>query len=188
MIVVSRCATPAAARTALQVNQIDAAIIDIKVHGEFTFKLMTEAMSLHPRLRIVCITGYDDDAFIERAFAAGALGFALKSDPPKELMCALTTVMLGERYVSPSLLTRFSTLVDGDEAPVVTTRLTSLTPREREVLTLVSGGKSAKEISRLLNISAWTVTNHKANIMTKLGIRNQVGLTRFAVSTGLVSL
>lgn len=186
--VVGRCATAASALAAVKSRELDAAILDIKVGGEFTFGLMAEALRLRPGLKVVCITGFDDDALIERAFQSGALGFALKSDPPDELLAALRSVLAGRRYLSPTLLARFPQLARDQGAPVVTTRLARLTPREREVLALVSAGKSAKEISRLLNISAWTVTNHKANIMAKLDIHNQVGLTRFAVSTGLVTL
>lgn len=185
--VVARASSASEAMAAVKTSALDVAILDLKVRGEFTFGLIGEILQLKPELKVVCITGFDDDALIERAFQAGASGFALKSDAPEELSVALRRVMAGHRYVSPGLLTRFPRLGgDGDE-PIVTTRLGLLTPRERQVLKLVSAGKSAKEISSELKISAWTVTNHKSNIMAKLDIHNQVGLARFAVSTGLAA-
>lgn len=186
--VVARCGTAESAREAFDTLTPEVAIVDIKVNGQFTFELMAEVLRTAPELRVIFITGFDDDAFIERAFQLGALGFVLKSDPPDELARAISIVRAGRRYVSPTLLSRFPDLERDDASPIVTTRLATLTPREREILKLVSSGKSAKEISQILKISTWTVTNHKANIMAKLDIHNQVGLTRFAVSTGLVSL
>lgn len=186
--VVARCETPDQATAALTTTPPDVAIVDVKVQGGFSFEFVTAAKKLLPELRLVFITGHEDDVFIEKAFQAGALGYVLKSEPLTEVGNAVRSAVMGARYLSEEVRKRVSVDDDEPNGSQVQTRLSLLTRREREVLHHVSQGRSAKEISEILKISTWTVTNHKANIMAKLDIHNQVGLTRFAVSTGLADL
>jgi DNA-binding NarL/FixJ family response regulator len=184
MSVVARCATPDAARHELEAAAPDVAIVDVKLQAVLTFDLVAEAKAARPDLGLVFITGHEDDLYIERAFQSGAHAYVLKSEPLTEVAEAVRHAARGERYLSPETRRRFPQLSRAG-AETVQTRLSLLTKREREILHHVSQGRSAKEISEILKISTWTVTNHKANIMAKLDIHNQVGLTRFAVSTGL---
>ena len=188
LTVVARCATASEAMAALEACRPQVAVVDIKLEGGYTFDFVAEALIRDPTLKLVFITGHDDDLFVEKAFQSGALAYVLKSEPLTELVTAVRSAMIGERYVSAQTLKRFPQLGDVSQNEPVQTRLSLLTKREREILHHVSQGRSAKEISELLKISTWTVTNHKANIMAKLDIHNQVGLTRFAVSTGLAHL
>jgi two-component system response regulator NreC len=188
LTVVARCATAAEAMAALEAYAPQVAVVDIKLEGGYTFDFGAEALRRDPALKLVFITGHDDDLFVEKAFQSGALAYVLKSEPLTELVAAVHSAMNSERFVSPQTLKRFPQLGDPSQNEPVQTRLSLLTKREREILHHVSQGRSAKEISEILKISTWTVTNHKANIMAKLDIHNQVGLTRFAVSTGLAHL
>jgi DNA-binding NarL/FixJ family response regulator len=185
LVVSARCATASEALEAVKTVKPQVAVVDVKVQSGFSFDFVEKALKDYPGLKFIFITGHDDDLFVERAFEVGALGFVLKSESLDQLVKAVRQVAEGERYVSEETLKRFPSLAKGDGS--VSTRLSMLTPREREILKYVSQGLSAKEISSKLNISTWTVTNHKANIMAKLDIHNQVGLTRFAVSTGLIN-
>jgi two-component system nitrate/nitrite response regulator NarL len=186
--VVGRYVDTESALASLAAAAPDVAIVDVKVHGSFGFAFAEGALAQMPALRVIFMSGHDDDAFVERAFELGASAYLLKTDAMEELTAAVEHVLRGQRYVSSEILGRFPRIDLAPEDAAIPTRLALLTPREREVLRAVSEGKSVKEISRLLNISAWTVTNHKANIMAKLDIHNQVGLTRFAMSTGLLEL
>ncbi len=186
--VVARCESAEQAMAALKTTSPDVAIVDVKVQGGFSFEFVQAAKKLLPDLKLVFITGHEDDVFIEKAFQAGALGYVLKNEPLTEVSTAVRSAMKGKRYLSCEVLKRVSVDEGEDVGNQVQTRLSMLTRREREVLHYVSQGSSAKEISEILKISTWTVTNHKANIMAKLDIHNQVGLTRFAVSTGLADL
>ena len=184
--IVARAENPTEALALLKSTSPDVAIVDVKVQGGFSFEFVRSAVAHLPDLKLVFITGHEDDVFIEQAFQAGALGYVLKSEPLSEVSAAVRAAVKGERYLSPEVKKLVS--MDQGDKTTFQTRLSLLTKREREVLHHVSQGKSAKEISELLKISTWTVTNHKANIMAKLDIHNQVGLTRFAVSTGLADL
>jgi two-component system response regulator NreC len=188
LTVVARCETTEQAAAVLRATLPDVAIVDVKVQGGFSFEFVNHAKKVLPELKIVFITGHDDDLFIEKAFQAGALGYVLKSEPLTEVGAAVFAAVKGERYLSAAVKKRVSVAEGEGSGNQVQTRLSMLTRREREVLHYVSQGRSAKEISEILKISTWTVTNHKANIMAKLDIHNQVGLTRFAVSTGLADL
>ena len=187
MSVVARCATPEAARRELAAAEPDVAIVDVKLQSSLTFELVAEAKALRPELGLVFITGHEDDVYLERAFQSGAHAYVLKSEPLAEIVEAVRHAVRGERYLSAETRLRFPQLsrAGAETGDAVQTRLSLLTKREREILHHVSQGRSAKEISEILKISTWTVSNHKANIMAKLDIHNQVGLTRFAVSTGL---
>ena len=119
-----------------------------------------------------------------RSLRAGAAGYLLKDAATGELELALRSVMRGESWLSPAVSRQvvegYVHRTGGDAAPEV------LTARQREVLRLVAGGKSTKEIAFLLNLSVKTVETHRAQIMDRLGIRDVAGLVRYALRTGLV--
>ncbi len=184
--IVARCDGSDEALVRMRESSPEIAIVDVKVKGGFSFDFVDKALIERPGMKFVFITGHDDDLFIEKAFQSGALGYVLKSEPLSEVVAAARAAVRGERYLSPEVQGRVT--LEGGEKDGVKTRLSLLTRREREVLHYVSQGRSAKEISEILKISTWTVTNHKANIMAKLDIHNQVGLTRFAVETGIADL
>ena len=140
-----------------------------------------------PRTKIVFLTMHEDPGLLRRAFRAGASGYVLKRSPVGELAAAVWEVLAGHSYISPSMsqvcgipLTAF---VDGRGA-----RNETLTPRQREVLTLVAEGKSLKEIAATLDISVKGAEFHKYRIMKILGLRTTAELTCYAVKHGLVSL
>ena len=119
---------------------------------------------------------------------AGVSGYLSKDCSVKELTRAIRTVMRNQVYVSPNI----ATIVVKDyikNLPVsVPTAAPTLSSREREVLQLLSEGKSTKEISLILNLSMKTVASHRFQIMEKLGIHNIAELTKFAVREGLTDL
>jgi DNA-binding NarL/FixJ family response regulator len=117
---------------------------------------------------------------------SGARGYVLKGASPEELAKAIETVTGGECYFSPEIARlAINRVVQGNgEGPDPE----DLTDREREVLILVAGGLSNKEVSTHLDIGVRTVETHRERIMRKLGIHNVAGLTRFALAKGLVTL
>jgi DNA-binding NarL/FixJ family response regulator len=121
------------------------------------------------------------DAHVTQAINAGANAYVLKDDSFEDLVGAVRAVLRGESYMSrnvPALSSRGGAGVED--------RYASLTPREREVLHLVAEGLTSDEIAERLSLSVRTVETHRANIMAKLGIRNQTRLVHFAIQRGLV--
>lgn len=155
-------------------------VTDIKVHGELCLNDVKQLRHDIPKLLVVGITGIDDREILRKVLAAQFDGLVFKHELTDELLQAIACAAGGNSYYSPEV----SDLISDLGRCVEANSLEKLTPREREVLQLVSTGLSAKKIAEILHISVWTVTNHKANIMGKLGIHSQVGLTRFAISTG----
>jgi DNA-binding NarL/FixJ family response regulator len=192
-VVVAHCTKASEILAILNRERPDIFISDIKMPGANIFEIVKQAKTAVPTLKVLFLSGHDDDIFIERAFSAGASGFVSKTDSSEDIYMAIQTVSAGGRYISSDIKAKLivpdthEALSVSDSSPKVSTRLSILTAREREILKHVSMGMSAREISQELKISTWTVTNHKANIMAKLGVHNQVGLTRFAVSTGIAN-
>src|SRR5260370_13525225 len=139
----------------------------------------------HPGVRVVILSMHAGEEYVLQAMRAGAVGYLLKDAATGELELALRSVMRGESWFSPAVSRQvvegYVQRVGGEAAVDV------LTPRQREVLKLVAGGKSTKEIAFDLNLSVKTVETHRAQIMERLGIRDVAGLVRYALKTGLVS-
>jgi DNA-binding NarL/FixJ family response regulator len=126
-----------------------------------------------------------DVAYARRALEAGALGFVLKHSAPAELVLALRAALQGRTFVAPDLAAELMRTAKGDPGrgadPVA-----ALSPRQREILQLLAGGKSAKEIALALDLSARTVEDHKYRMMESLGIENSAELIHFAIKHGIV--
>lgn len=131
--------------------------------------------------RIIFLTMHDDAALLSEAFRCGASGYVLKQAAGEELVNAIKDVAQGKRYVSPLL----------NDLPSDPLRLhpqkTSVTPRQREVLELISRGLTMKEIASQLNISTRTAETHKYEMMQTLGVQTTAELIKYSLRLGLIS-
>ena len=152
----------------------DVLMSDIAVPGLSGLEVVKRLRDAGSTVRIVMLSMYHDPEWVKRAMDAGANGYLVKGTGVRDLLNAVRTVADGETFLSPSA-TRAA-------------RTEELTGREREVLTLLAEGHTSKEIGGVLGISSRTVEHHRARLMTKLGINDVAGLTRYAVRTGLVDL
>jgi len=143
-------------------------------------------------LRIIILTTFDLDQYVYAALTAGASGFLLKDVTPEHLIAAVQLVRTGDALLAPSITRR---LVE-TFAPAMSARgqadadsghagLSTLTPRELEVLRLIARGMSNAEIAATLTLSEATVKTHVARILTKLGLRDRVQAVVLAYETGL---
>jgi DNA-binding NarL/FixJ family response regulator len=134
------------------------------------------------------LTMHRDKEYLYLALSAGAKGYLLKEDAPKELYSAIAQVRQGKTYISPY----FSDQIVNDVVQIakgntkVIFEADSLTSREREVLKLIAEGKSSKEIASLLFISVFTVNNHRASVMEKLNLKKATDLVKYAIRKGYV--
>ncbi|MGW2713914.1 response regulator [Streptomyces sp. NPDC001356] len=164
----------------------DLAVLDIAMPRMTGLQAARELAVLKPGLRILMLTMHDNEQYFFQALKAGASGYVLKSVADRDLVAACRAAMRDEPFLYPGAVTALiRNYLDrarrGEEAPEQV-----LTPREEEVLKLVAEGHSSKEIAELLFISVKTVQRHRANLLQKLGLRDRLELTRYAIRVGLV--
>jgi DNA-binding NarL/FixJ family response regulator len=139
----------------------------------------------NPDIKVVFLTMHQNAAYARRALEAGALGFVLKHSAPAELVMAIQAAMKGKTFISPSLAGEVLQVVQKGQ----TTELAeSITPRQREILQLLAGGQSAKEIAETLAISARTVEFHKYQMMEAHGLHSSAELVHLAIKHGIVTI
>ncbi len=144
---------------------------------------------LVPDSKLIFVTMHATPTYVTQAFEAGAAGYLVKQSAAEELRRAIEAVRRGQHYLTP-LVTKdtMEATLHPSQGPVYKRSVTSLTPRQREVLQLIAEGKSTKSIASLLHISVKTVEFHRTRLMEELNLHSAAELTRYAVSEGLVSL
>ena len=144
------------------------------------------AANQFPMTRIVILSMNAGDDFVLQALQSGAAGYLLKNINPAELELAINTVARGGTYLSSVIPTQvIEACLANHGGP--TSSLQKLTPRQREILQLITEGNSTKEIAAKLTISTKTVETHRVDLMNALGINDIAGLTRFAIRMGLIT-
>ncbi|ADK29803.1 response regulator transcription factor [Corynebacterium pseudotuberculosis] len=184
--VIGEVATAEGAIAAAQAGGIDVILMDLRfgpgvegtrlTNGADATAEIKRTMEKSPHVLVV--TNYDTDADILGAIEAGALGYLLKDAPPEELLAAVRSAAEGDSTLSPTVANRLMTRVR--------TPRTSLTPRELEVLKLVAGGSSNRDIGRVLLLSEATVKSHLVHIYDKLGVRSRTSAVAIAREQGVL--
>jgi RNA polymerase sigma factor (sigma-70 family) len=188
--VVAEAATGAEAIDAVRRTRPDVVLMDIRMpvlDGLEATRRILAADADGPR--ILMLTTFDVDEYVYAALAAGASGFLLKDVAPEQLTAAVRLVRSGDALLAPSITRR---LVErfargGQETSAVHRDLSSLTPREREVLQLLARGLSNAELAAAFQLSEATVKTHVARILGKLQLRDRVQAVVVAYETGLVA-
>ena len=165
---------------------VDLAILDIAMPQLTGLQAAREISRVHPAIRILILSMYDNEQYFFEALKSGASGYVLKSVADRDLIEACRAAMRGEPFLYPGAITAL--IRDYLERDRVGDRMPEsiLTPREEQITKLIAEGNSAKDIAESLVISVKTVDRHRANILQKLGMRDRLELTRFAIRTGLV--
>lgn len=164
----------------------DLAILDIAMPRMTGLQTARELTRRRPELRILMLTMYDNEQYFFEALKAGASGYVLKSVADRDLVEACRAAMRGEPFLYPGAVTALirtylDRVRDGEDLPARV-----ITEREEEILKLVAEGHSSKDIAAMLFISAKTVERHRANLLHKLGLRDRLELTRYAIRAGLI--
>jgi DNA-binding NarL/FixJ family response regulator len=174
-----------AVATALR-DDVDLAILDISMPRMTGLHAARELNRRRPEVRILMLSMHDNERYLYEALKAGASGYVVKTVADRDLVEACRAALRGESFLYPgamSVLVRDYLHRVRNDQPV---REDPLTPRELEVVKLIGEGHSSKEIAETLVISEKTVERHRANILEKLGMRDRVDLTRYAIRRGLV--
>ncbi|MGH2957105.1 MAG: response regulator [Solirubrobacterales bacterium] len=167
-------------------EEIDLAVLDVSMPRLTGLQVAGELHQRRPELRTLMLSVHDNEQYFFEALKAGASGYVLKSAANRDLIDACRAAMRGEPFIYPaaaSALVRdyLDRASRGEETPT-----DPLTPRELEVTKLIAEGLTSEEVAQTLVIAKNTVDRHRDNILEKLGMRNRVELTRYAIKRGLV--
>jgi DNA-binding NarL/FixJ family response regulator len=166
-------------------EDVDLAVLDVTMPRLTGIQAARELSRRRPELRLLILSMHDNERYFFEALRAGASGYVLKSVADRDLVEACRAVMRGEPFLYPGAVTalirdHLERARDGEAVPA-----DPLTPRESEIVKLIAEGHTSREIAELLVISEKTVDRHRANVLEKLGMRDRVDLTRYAIRRGL---
>jgi DNA-binding NarL/FixJ family response regulator len=141
-----------------------------------------------PSAKVLILSAYTDDSYIEHAIKAGAAGYLMKETIGNDLLRAIREVASGNAFFSPPVARRLLKPWQGKtpKSDLAKTKATQLTSRQTEVLQLIAEGHATKQIAGMLTLSIKTVEKHRQDLMNMLNIHNIASLTRYAVSSGVV--
>jgi len=167
-------------------DDIDLAILDIAMPTMTGLQAARELSRHRPELKMLILSMHDDEGYLYEALRAGTAGYVLKSVADRDLVGAVRAAMRGEPFLyagAERALVRdyVQRARAGDELPE-----DPLTPREQQIVKLIAESHTNRQIAELLTISEKTVETHRANILEKLGMRDRVELTRYAIRRGFV--
>jgi DNA-binding NarL/FixJ family response regulator len=168
----------------------DIVLMDIGMPNLNGIEATRQIRAASPRSRVLILSAHSDDNYIEGVTALGAVGFVLKQSSLADLSRAIRETGKGGTYVSPVVQRRLLEAVPrsrGNGGPPAK-RVARLSSREAEVLQLIAEGKANKETAAALGISIKTVEKHRQRVMSKLDIHDVAGLTRYAVTAGIVEV
>jgi DNA-binding NarL/FixJ family response regulator len=147
-----------------------------------------QLLKILPATKVLILSAHNDDAYVTSATESGAVGFLLKQTSAHEVCRAIREVHQGKTFFSPSIARHFDRLnpLPSGQAGAPNSKVVQLTSREIEVLQLIAEGKANKETAHELGIGIKTVEKHREHLMQKLDIHDTAGLTRYAISAGII--
>jgi two-component system invasion response regulator UvrY len=156
----------------------DVVITDISMPGRSGLEVLQQIRQTLPKLPILVLSVYSEDQYAIRVLKAGASGYLTKNLAPEELVKAVNQVLIGKKYITPSIAEKLATTLEHD-----TEKLPHecLSDREFEVLKLLASGKSVSDIAEKISLSPTTISTYRARIMTKMNLRTNADLTLYAV-------
>ncbi|MET8331411.1 response regulator transcription factor [Streptomyces sp. NPDC005181] len=186
LTVVAEAGDGAEAVEAARTHQLDLAILDIAMPRLTGLQAARELARTQPGLRLLILTMYDNEQYFFEALAAGASGYVLKSVADRDLVEACRATMRGEPFLYPGAVNALirNYLDRAREGGTIPAK--AITDREEEILKLVAEGHTSQEIADILVISVKTVERHRANLLEKLGMKDRLELTRYAIRVGLI--
>lgn len=158
---------------------LDILLVDVGLQDMNGLELTRQLRSLHPDIKILILSMYDNQEYVRSSITAGALGYVLKNAPSTELVAAIEAISAGGTFYSPEIARK---LVSNHRDE------NDLTPRELQVLSMIAKGYNSKEAARELAISVRTIETYRLSIRRKLNIDSPAALVKYALEHGLVAL
>jgi len=167
-------------------KEADLVLMDIQMPVLNGIEATKRALEIKPELKIVALTMFEDDEYVQSMIDAGVKGFLLKNITKDLLNQALQSIAAGNTYYSPELWDFFSKKMSGEKNTSASDL--QFTKREMEVLRLLCDGLGNKEIAEKLFIGERTVVGHKSNLLSKTNCKSTVGLLAYAIKNKLVEI
>lgn len=162
----------------------DVAIIDISMRGMDGLEVINQLQKLLPDLPVLVLTMHEEEQYVVRAISEGAVGYVTKRSAPEELVKAIRRVHEGGRFLSDSAAEALAKRLARGKGRLST--LDTLSNREIQVLRCLALGRTNREIAEIYGISVKTVDTYRSRLLSKLNLRNNADLSRFAIQNGIV--
>lgn len=171
-----------AVELALREEELDLAVLDVAMPRMTGLQAAAELSRRRPELKLLMLSMHESEQYLFEALKAGASGYVLKTAADRDLVEAVRAAMRGEPFLYPAAVTALiRDYLARQETPA-----DPLSPRELQVLKLIAEAYTSDQIACELSISRRTVDRHRENILAKLGMRDRVELTRYAMKRGLI--
>jgi DNA-binding NarL/FixJ family response regulator len=166
----------------------DVVLMDIAMPRLNGLEATRQLLKVLPATKVLILSAHSDDAYVKNATESGAVGFLLKQTSSHDVCLAIREIQKGNTFFIPSISKRRNRLnpQSSDRAGKLNPKAAQLTSREMEVLQLIAEGKANKETAAELGIGMKTVEKHREHLMQKLDIHDTAGLTRYAISAGII--
>jgi DNA-binding NarL/FixJ family response regulator len=180
--VVGEAATADEAVAEVERTSPDVVLMDVRMPGRSGIDATADLARSHPASRVLVLTTFDHDEYVEGAVRAGAAGFLLKNATPEELVAAVRSIAAGDGVLDPKVVGRvMSRLATAPSRPPIADQLTE---REKDVLRLVCRGMTNAEIATELGVGEATAKTHVSSVLSKLGVRDRVQAVIAAYESG----
>ncbi len=186
--VIGEAASGDEAVTMVQTLRPDVIVMDIAMPRLNGLEATRQILAADPGARVLILSAHSDDAYVERVMELGAAGYLVKQTSAHFLTEAIRAVRQGKPFYSPAVSVRYTKQhrKAPDRKGDLKAKRIALTPREMEVLQQIAEGGANKQIAAVLGISVKTVEKHRDHLMQKLDIHDTAGLTRYAISAGII--
>ena len=164
-------------------SEWDVVICDLSMPGRSGLDALTQIKQATPRLPVLIISMHPEDQYALRVLKAGASGYIGKDTVHNDLIKAVQTVLLGKKFITPSVAEKLANALNTDNDKSMHEKLSD---REFEVFRLLAAGMQVSEIATKLSLSVTTVSTYRSRVLEKLGMKSNADLTRYALETGII--
>lgn len=164
-------------------HEPDVVLMDIQMPGMGGMEASRKILRTHPDIKILALTVCESDIFPARLLEEGAAGYITKDSTTDEMIRAIKTVAMGQRYISPSIAQKLALkrFASGGVSP-----FEDLSERELQVMLMITRGRKVQEIAEILHLSPKTVNTYRYRLFEKLGVKSDVELTHLALQHGVI--